>query len=45
MESGDYQRIREMRSPVPEDVRDGLGIHRMKKEIDAARAKKVAEAE
>ena len=45
MESGDYQRIREMRSPVPEDVRDGLGIHRMKKEIDAARAKKVAEAD
>ena len=36
MERGDYQRIREMRSPVPEDVRDGLGIHRMKKEIDAA---------
>ena len=40
MENGDYQRIRELRSPVPASVRDGLGIHRMKKEIDAARARK-----
>lgn len=42
MESGEYQRIRQMSSPVPEDVKEGLGIYRMKKEIDAARAAKEA---
>ena len=42
MEDGEYHRIRALRSPVPEDVKQGLSIHRMKKEIDAARAAKEA---
>ncbi|MCY4011194.1 MAG: phytanoyl-CoA dioxygenase family protein [Gammaproteobacteria bacterium] len=40
MEDGEYQRIGHMRSPVPDEVREGLGIYRMKKEIEAARAAK-----
>ena len=40
METGDYRRIRELRSPLPEDVKEALSIYTMKKEIDAARAAK-----
>ena len=39
MEDGEYRRIPRMRSPVSKEVKEGLGIYRMKKEIDAARAK------
>ena len=42
METGEYQRIRELRSPVPQDVKEGLTIHKMKKKIDVARAAKAA---
>ena len=40
MESGEYQRIRAMDSPVPDEVKEGLTIFQMKKKIDAARARK-----
>ena len=40
MESGDYARIRRLASPVPEDTRERLTIHRMKRRIEAARAAK-----
>ncbi|MCY4058018.1 MAG: hypothetical protein OXG44_08450 [Gammaproteobacteria bacterium] len=38
MERGEYQRIPALRRPVPEDVKESLGIYKMKLEIDAARA-------
>ena len=38
MERGEYQRIPALRSPVPEDVKESLGIYKTKLEIDAARA-------
>jgi hypothetical protein len=40
LDRGEYQRIREMRSPVPQDTRDALTIHQMKVKIEAARADK-----
>ena len=40
MEKGEYKRIREMRRPVPEGVKEELAIYRMKQKIDAARAAK-----
>ncbi|MDE0177479.1 MAG: phytanoyl-CoA dioxygenase family protein [Gammaproteobacteria bacterium] len=40
MEKGEYQRIPALRRPVPEDVKESLGIYKMKREIDAARAAK-----
>ena len=39
MESGDYQRIRAMKTPVSSDEKDSLSIYQMKQKIDAARAK------
>ena len=42
MENGDYHRIRDLRSPVPEDVKERLTIYQMKQGIDAARAAKKA---
>jgi hypothetical protein len=38
MDTGDYQRIREMKSPVAQEVKEGLTIYQMKKRIEAARA-------
>ena len=40
LDEGKYQRIRSMSSPVPDDVKEGLTIHQMKRRIDAARAAK-----
>ena len=40
MERGEYRRIRAMDSAVPQDVKEGLTIYRLKKRIDAARAAK-----
>ena len=40
MEKGEYKRIRDMRRPVPEAVKEGLAIYQMKLKIDAARAAK-----
>ena len=40
MEKGEYKRIRGMRRPVPETVKEELAIYRMKQKIDAARAAK-----
>ena len=42
MENGEYQRIRELRSPVPQPVKESLTIYKMKKRIDAARLAKAA---
>ena len=40
MEKGDYKRIREMRRPVPNAVKEELAIYRMKQKIDTAREAK-----
>ena len=40
MEKGEYKRIRGMRRPVPETVKEELAIYKMKQKIDAARAAK-----
>ena len=40
MDEGGYHRIREMKTPVPRDVKEALTIYQMKKKIDAARAAK-----
>ena len=40
MEKGEYKRIRGMRWPVPETVKEELAIYKMKQRIDAARAAK-----
>ena len=42
MERGKYRRIGSLSKPVPDDVRDGLTIHEMKRRIEAARAEKEA---
>ena len=38
MENGEYHRVRELRPPVPADVKEALSIYKMKQDIDAARA-------
>ncbi|MDA0792000.1 MAG: phytanoyl-CoA dioxygenase family protein [Proteobacteria bacterium] len=47
MDKGEYHRIRAMKSPVPDTVKEQLTIYRMKQQIDpareAARAKRAAE--
>jgi ectoine hydroxylase-related dioxygenase (phytanoyl-CoA dioxygenase family) len=43
MESGSYRRIRELASPVPQDIKEGLTIYQMKQRIEAARSAKVSE--
>ena len=43
MESGQYERIRAMKSPVSPRVKEALTIYRMKQKIDAARAAKAAD--
>ncbi|MDA1076374.1 MAG: phytanoyl-CoA dioxygenase family protein [Proteobacteria bacterium] len=43
MESGSYRRIRELATPVPQEVKEGLTIYQMKQRIEAARAAKVSE--
>ena len=40
MEQGEYRRIREMRSPVTEEVKEKLTIYQMKKKMDEARSAK-----
>ena len=45
MENGGYRRIRAMKPPVSEALREGLGIYRMKKKIDAARAAKASRSD
>ncbi len=40
MEEEGYRRIREMQSPVPVEVKEGLTIYKMKQRIEAARADK-----
>lgn len=37
MEDGSYRRIRALRSPVPQHIKEGLTIYQMKRRIDAAR--------
>ena len=34
-----------MKSPVPDEVRDGLTLHKMKEKIDSARVARELEAE
>ena len=43
MDRGEYQRIRELSSPVAEDVKESLTIYQMKKLIEATRSKRLAE--
>ena len=38
MERGEYHRIPALRSPVPDDVKEQLTLHKMKLKMDAARA-------
>ena len=45
MERGEYKRIRAMKPPVPEELRNSLAIYKMKKKIDSARAAKAARSE
>ena len=40
MEKGEYQRIRALDSPVPQEVKERLTIYRMKRRIDAARERR-----
>ena len=38
LDEGKYQRIPELRSPVPEDVKESLTIYQMAQVIDAKRS-------
>lgn len=40
MERGEYQRIKKMESPVPDNVKEQLSIYQMKLKIDEARAER-----
>ena len=40
MENGEYHRIRGMKSPVPQNVKEELTIYKMKQRMEAARAAK-----
>ena len=40
MENGNYQRIRELKSPVAKEIKEKLTIYQMKKKIDKARRNK-----
>ena len=45
MEQGEYRRIREMRSPVTEEMKEKLTIYQMKQKIEEARRQKNKQAQ